>query len=491
MKNWKQQWFFNVRNDLLAGTVVALALIPEAIAFSIVAGVDPKVGLYTAFCIAVTAAIFGGRPAMISAATGAISLLLVTLVRQHGLEYLFAASVLAGVIQILFGWRKLGRYMKFVPKPVMLGFVNALAILIFMAQMPHFAGASWQMYAMIAASLVIIYGFPYITKAIPSPLVAIVIMTIVAVVFKSDVRTVGAMGELPKSLPLFSLPHVPLNLETLSIILPYSLPMAIVGLLESLLTANFVDDLTETPSDKNQESIGQGIANIVSGCFGGMAGCAMIGQSIINVKSGGRGRLSSLWAGVFLMFLILVLSDWVKLLPMGALVAVMFMVCVSTFNWASLKEVTVAPRSEVVVMFATIVTVLYTHDLAKGVGVGVILSAIAFARKLSKVLRVESALNEAGTLRTYVVWGQLFFVSTEQFLSAIDFREKVERVHIDLTHSHLWDASAVGAIDKAVFKLRRNGVAVELIGMNEASKTIIDRLALHDKEGAAEAELAH
>ncbi|HEX8552675.1 MAG TPA: SulP family inorganic anion transporter [Abditibacteriaceae bacterium] len=483
ISQWKQQWFFNVRGDLLSGLVVALALIPEAIAFSFVAGVDPKVGLYSACCIAIVTAFFGGRPGMISAATGAMALLMTTLVKEHGLQYLLAATLLTGVFQIIFGWRKLGRYMKFVPRPVMIGFVNALAILIFLAQMPQFVGATWHMYAMIAGSLVIIYGLPRFTKVIPSPLVAIAIMTAIAIAFKLEMRTVGDTGRLPTSLPTFALPRVPLNWETLAIILPYSLPLAIVGLLESLLTASLLDDLTDTPSDKNQEARGQGLANIVAGFFGGMAGCALIGQSVINFQSGGRGRLSSFLAGAYLLFLILVAGEWVRQIPMAALVAVMIMVSIGTFNWASLKNVLLTPRSETVVTIATIITVMYTHDLAKGVGVGVLLSAFAFARKLAKVIRVESELDENDT-RVYTVWGQLFFVSTEAFLNAIDFREKVERVRIDMTHSHLWDASAVGAVDKAVLKLRQNGSEVEVIGLNEASATIIERLAIHDKPDA-------
>jgi SulP family sulfate permease len=481
---WKDQWFFNLRNDILAGIVVALALIPEAIAFSIIAGVDPKVGLYASFCIAVVSAFAGGRPAMISAATGAMALLMVTLVKEHGLQYLFAATLLTGVFQILFGWRKLGRYMKFVPRSVMIGFVNALAILIFMAQLPQFVGASWQMYAMVAGSLAIIYGFPRITKAIPSPLVAIIVMTIVSIVFKSDVRTVGDMGKLPEAFPLFSLPAVPLNLETLKIILPYSLPLAMVGLIESLLTASLLDDLTESPSDKNQESISQGIANIVAGLFGGMAGCAMIGQSVINVKSGGRGRLSTLCAGVFLLTFLLLAGDWVRQMPMGALVAVMFMVSIGTFDWAALKSLRDTPRGETVVMVATVITVVLTHDLARGVAVGIVLSALFFARRVAKTVAITKTLSPDGDTCTYTVRGQLFFVSTDDFLKAFDWHIPVKRIVIDLTHSHIWDGSSVGAIDKVILRARRLGIEAEVIGLNEASETILERLALHNKVGA-------
>lgn len=487
----QRDWFSNVRPDVLAGTVVALALIPEAIAFSIIAGVDPKVGLYASFCIAVVMAFIGGRPAMISAATGAMALLMVTLVKNHGLPYLFAATILTGFFQILFGWKKLGRYMKFVPRSVMVGFVNALAILIFMAQLPQFVGASWQMYAMVAASLAIIYGFPRITKVIPSPLVAIIVMTGIAIVFKSDVRTVGDMGQLPSTLPFFAIPSVPLTFETLTIILPYAVPLAMVGLIESLLTANLLDDLTDTGSDKNQEARGQGIANIVAGCFGGMAGCAMIGQSVINVKSGGRTRLSTLCAGVFLLFFILVLGTWVKQIPMGALVAVMFMVSFGTFDWSSLKNIKTVPAGETAVMVATVVTVVQTHDLAKGVLVGVLLSAFLFARALAKVVSVSSVLDAAGGTRTYEVRGQLFFASVNTFVESFDFRESIKAVAIDLKHSHLWDHSAIAAVDKVVIKFRKQGIAVSLIGMNEASATLIERLATHDKPGAVEQGASH
>jgi SulP family sulfate permease len=448
----------------------------------LIAGVDPKVGLYASFCIAVVTAFVGGRPAMISAATGAMALLMVTLVKEHGLPYLFAATILTGVLQILFGWKKLGRYMRFVPRSVMIGFVNALAILIFMAQLPQFVGASWQMYAMVAAGLAIIYLLPRLTKVVPSPLVAIVVLTAVAIFFKSDVRTVGDMGQLPTALPFFSLPAIPLNLETLQIIFPYALTLAMVGLIESLLTANLIDDLTDTSSDKNKEARGQGIANIVAGFFGGMAGCAMIGQSVINVKSGGRSRLSTLCAGVLLLFFILVLGSWVKLIPMGALVAVMFMVSIGTFDWVSLKNIKTVPAGETVVIIATVVTVVQTHDLAKGVLVGVLLSAFLFARALAKVVCVDSMLSADGSTRTYRVTGQLFFVSVNTFLEGFNFRESLKTVEIDLMHSHLWDHSAIAAVDKVVLKFRRQGVEVNLIGLNEASTTLVERLATHDKE---------
>lgn len=482
----KGEWFGNIRADLLSGTVVALALIPEAIGFSIVAGVDPKLGLYASFIIAVITGIFGGRIGLISAATAAMAVLFVSLVKNHGIEYLFAATVLTGVIQMGIGLAGLGRLMRFVPRAVMVGFVNALAIMIFLAQLPQFSGSGPLMWAMVLGSLGIIYGLPKITKVVPSALVAIIVMTGLAMYFKLPLGTVGDMGELPTALPAFGIPQVPFNLATLAIILPYSLALATVGVLESLLTAALLDDLTETPSDKNQECKAQGLANVVTGFFGGMAGCAMIGQSVINFKSGGRGRLSSFAAGALLLFFILVLGEWVRQIPMAALVAVMFMVSIGTFDWASFTSLQFNPRSESIVMIATVVAVIYTHNLAIGVFVGIILSALFFVRKVAKLVTVSSSLDEATQTRVYTVYGQLFFVSTDEFLTAFDFSERIEHVKIDLTHAHLWDGSAVGAIDKVVFRLRRSGHEVELLGLNEASKTIIDRLALHDKEGAVD-----
>ncbi len=474
-------WFSNVRKDLLAGAVVALALIPEAIAFSIIAGVDPKVGLYASFCIAIVTAFLGGRPGMISAATGAMALLMTTLVRDYGLSYLFATTILTGILQILWGWIKLGNQMRFVPRAVMVGFVNALAILIFNAQLPQFEGASWLVYGVVAAGLAIIYGLPRLTQAVPSPLVAIVILTAVSIMTGWDLPTVGDMGTLPNTLPGFALPIVPLNFKTLEIILPYALALSFVGLLESFLTANVIDDLTDTASDKNQEAVGQGVANIITGCFGGMAGCAMIGQSIINIRSGGRTRLSCLSAGIFLLLCILLLRDWVAQIPMAALVAVMFMVSISTFSWSSLRNIRLIPKSETAVMLTTVLITILTHNLAIGVIVGVALSAIFFSRKIAALIFIDTQLTNQGDERVYNVNGQIFFVSVENFLNSFDFREQIERVTIDLTHAHLWDQSAVDAVDKVIFRFRRRGIEVNLIGLNEASATLLDRLAIHQK----------
>lgn len=487
----RQDWLSNIRGDLLAGIVVALALIPEAIAFSIIAGVDPKVGLYASFCIAVVIAFTGGRPGMISAATGAMALVMVTLVKEHGLQYLLAATLLTGVLQILAGWLRLGVLMRFVSRSVVTGFVNALAILIFMAQLPELTGVSWAVYAMVAAGLAIIYIFPLLTKAVPSPLVCIVVLTGVAMALKLDIRTVGDMGQLPDRLPIFVLPDVPLNLDTLRVILPYSLTLAVVGLLESMMTASIVDDLTDTSSNKSRECAGQGIANIASGFLGGMAGCAMIGQSVINVKSGGRGRLSTLTAGVFLLVMVVFLGQWVKQIPMAALVAVMVMVSIGTFSWESLKNLRKHPPSSSVVMIATVVVVVATHDLAKGVFVGVLLSGIFFAHKVGRVLRINNQSSDEGRGRAYTVVGQVFFASADTFIASFDFKEVIESVHIDVSRAHFWDITAVSALDKVVMKFRREGTTVEVIGMSEASATLVDKFAVHDKPDGVERLMGH
>lgn len=492
-QNWRNDWFSNIRGDLLAGIVVALALIPEAIAFSIIAGVDPKVGLYASFCIAVIVAFTGGRPGMISAATGAMALLMVTLVKEHGLEYLLAATLLTGVLQIGAGYFKLGDLMRFVSRSVVTGFVNALAILIFMAQLPELTNVTWHVYAMTAAGLGIIYLFPLlpqIGKVLPSPLVTIVFLTLVAMALQLDIRTVGDMGELPDTLPIFLWPDVPLNFETLAIIFPYSVGLAVVGLLESMMTATIIDDLTDTDSDKNRECKGQGIANIGAGLFGGMAGCAMIGQSVINVKSGGRGRLSTFVAGLFLIVMVVFLDDWIKQIPMAALVAVMIMVSIGTFSWDSLRDMKKHPLSTNVVMVATVVVVVATHNLAIGVFVGVLLAALFFANKVGHFLIIKSESNEQETERSYRIIGQVFFASSDKFTAAFDFKEALDKVTIDLSQAHFWDITSVTALDKVVIKFRREGTEVELIGMNEASATIVDRFGVHDKPEEVEKILA-
>ena len=487
----RQQWLANPRRDLLAGTVVALALIPEAIAFSIIAGVDPAVGLYASFVIAVTIAFTGGRPAIISAATGAMALVMVTLVRDHGLEYLFAASILCGAIQISVGLLRLGRYIKFVSRSVMTGFVNSLAILIFIAQLPELIGANWQTFALVAAGLAIIYGVPRITRAVPSPLIAIVLLSGFVIWSGLDVRTVGDMGEMPSTLPMFHIPMVPLTWETLAIIAPVSATLAFVGLLESLLTANLLDDITDTPSDKDRETRGQGIANIAAGLFGGMAGCAMIGQSIINVTSGARGRLSTLWAGLFLLFLILVLQDQVARIPMAALVAVMIMVSIGTFDWKSVLNLRSTPPQSSIVMVATTLTVVLTHDLSKGVVLGVVLSAIFFMRKVGKTIVVEEIpTSEDGRLQ-YRVTGNLFFASADLFAASFEHHGHPTRVEIDLSEAHLWDLTGVAAVDKVVFRYRRQGAEVHVTGMNAAARTLVERVGKFEKMHLPAGAVAH
>lgn len=479
----KQDWFSNIRGDALAGLVVALALIPEAIAFSIIAGVDPKVGLYASFCMAAVIAFTGGRPGMISAATGAMALLMVTLVKEHGLDYLFAATILTGLLQIVAGFLKLGNLMRFVSRSVVTGFVNALAILIFMAQLPELTNVSWAVYAMTVAGLGIIYLFPYVPmvgKVLPSPLVCILSLTAIAMIWDIDIRTVGDMGELPTTYPFFLWPNVPLTLDTLMIILPYATMLAVVGLLESMMTATIVDDLTDSSSDKNRECKGQGLANTVVGFFGGMASCAMIGQSIINIKSGGRTRLSTLLAGVYLLLMVLFLADWLTAIPMAALVAVMIMVSIGTFSWESIINLKKHPMSTNIVMIATVVVVVVTHNLAFGVFVGVLLAALFFANKVGHYMAVTNALNADGTCRTYVVKGQIFFASSAEFMASFDFKEGIERVVIDLSEAHFWDITAVESLDRVVIKLRRDGAIVELLGLNEASATLVDRFGVHD-----------
>lgn len=480
-ENIKKQWFSNIRADILAGIVVALALIPEAIAFSIIAGVDPMVGLYASFCIAVIIAFVGGRPGMISAATGAMALLMVPLVKEHGLNYLLAATILTGVIQLLFGIFKIAKVMKFIPRAVMIGFVNALAILIFMAQVPHFIGSSTMTYVFVTVTLLIVYIVPRFFKAIPAPLIAIIVLTAVALYTNMDLRTVGDLGAMTRSLPEFFIPNVPFTLETLAVIFPYSFALAIVGLLESLLTASIVDDMTGTESNKNKEARGQGIANIVTGFFGGMAGCAMIGQSVINVKSGGRGRLSTLVAGLFLMFLIIVLGDLVVQIPMPVLAGIMIMVSIGTFDWSSFTYIRKAPKTDAAVMLVTVGIVVATHDLSKGVIAGVMLSAIFFVAKISHLKVKEKQENKR---TTFTVQGQLFFASVDSFIDAFDFNVKNKDIIIDFSDAHIWDDSAVGAVDKVVLKYKENHNAVTIKGLNSSSKKIVDKLAIYKSANA-------
>ena len=470
-----------LRVELLGGLVVALALIPEAISFSIIAGVDPKVGLYASFTMAVTIAIAGGRPAMISAATGAMALVVVDLVHDHGVEYLFAAGILAGVFQVVLGLVGAARLMRFVPRSVMTGFVNALAILIFVAQLPHLAGGDPTVFALVAVGLVIIYTVPRLTRVVPAPLVAIVLLTIFTVAFGIDVPNVGDEGALPDALPLLGIPGVPFNLDTLRIIAPYALALSIVGLLESLMTARLVDDITETPSNKAREARGQGIANIVTGCFGGMPGCAMIGQTMINVKaSGARTRLSTFAAGAFLLLLVVALGDVVAVIPMAALVAVMILVSVSTFEWHSIMPSTLRrmPRGETLIMLVTVAGTVTTSNLAIGVGLGVLTAMAIFAKRVSRLVSVTRTLDEAGQTATYVVTGELFFASEQALEAAFTYRADPDHVVIDLTGAHLWDASAVAALDAIEGHYRARGTRLDVVGLNPPSRQLQAQLAL-------------
>jgi len=477
--------FSNVRADILAGIVVALALIPEAIGFSIIAGVDPRVGLYASVTIAIVIAFTGGRPGMISAATAAVAVVVVPLVRDHGVEYLFAATVLMGVFQGVAALLRLNLLMQFVSRSVITGFVNALAILIFMAQLPQLIGVSWETYAMVIVGLAMIYLIPKVTTAIPSPLIAIIVLSALSIWLDAPVNTVSDMGELPEGLPFFALPDVPLTWDTLRIIAPYAATMAAVGLLESLLTAQIVDDMTHTGSDKRRESAGQGIANVVTGFFGGMGGCAMIGQSVINVTSGGRGRLSSLTAGVTLLVLLAALGSWVGQVPMPALVAIMIMVSIGTFSWNSIPNLGKHPWQSSVVMLATVVTVVTTHNLALGVLVGVILSGVFFTHKVMTMFEVVRERD--GDTAIYRAKGQIFFASVDRFEAALGPEstqsDPADHVIIDVRKAHFWDISAIGALDKVVERMRRNGRSVQVRGLNRASTDLFDKFALTDKTG--------
>ncbi|MBB6362606.1 SulP family inorganic anion transporter [Acinetobacter lwoffii] len=475
----KEEWFSNIRTDVLAGLVVGLALIPESIAFSAIAGVDPQVGLYASFCIAVSIAFFGGRPAMISAATGAMALLMITLVKEHGLQYLLAATILTGIIQVIAGYFKVAKLMRFVSQAVVYGFLNALAILIFVAQIPEINRMDSTGYLFIAIGLAIIYLFPYIPKigkAIPSPLICIIVLSGLALLLSADMRTVSDLGQFPDTLPVFLIPEIPLNLETLQIILPYSFTLATVGLLESMMTTTVIDEVTGTEGDRHQECRGQGMANIVSGFMGGMAGCAMIGQSIINVSSGARTRLSTLVAGVFLLCLVVFLKDWLAYIPMAALVAIMIMVAFTTFQWGAIKQFSKHPLEFNTVMIAVIIVVLATHNLALGVFVGVLLSALFLINKLEKSVHVETYLKDEYS-RCYVISGQIFFSSTEKFYQFFDFKEELEHVELDLTHAHIWDVTSVNMLNNVIQKFKAQNIDVTVIGLNEASSTLIDRFS--------------
>lgn len=487
MKKIRKEWFGNIKGDLLAGIVVCMALIPEAIGFSIVAGVDPMIGVYASFCMSLIISIFGGRTGMISAAAGAMALVLASLVKEHGIEYMLAATVLTGVFQVILGFFKIGNLLKFIPRPVMIGFVNALGIMMFKSQLPYFKG-SFILIILGLIGITIIYLLPRLTRVVPSPIISIIIVTLIIVVFKIDVTTLGDMGKINSELPKFLMPNIPFNMETFKIILPYAISLSLVGLVESLLTAQLIDDLTDTPSDKNRECVGQGLANITCGFFGGIAGCGMIGQTLINHNYGGRGRLSTLVSGTAMIISVIVLNKFVVQIPVVALGSVMVVVSITTFNWSSIKRLSKVPKTDTVVMLSTVVVVLLTHNLAYGVILGIILSALFFASKISEI-KVKKIKED--TIITYVAQGQLFFASTLKFLDSFDFTEEIKFVNIDLSKVKIWDESAVDAIDKVVLKFHKNGVKTNLIGMSNQCLELVDRMAVHNKPGGLEVSSSH
>ncbi|MDE1918321.1 MAG: SulP family inorganic anion transporter [Sphingomonadales bacterium] len=474
---YRTEWFDSVsgaRRDVLAGMVGTFALIPEVIAFSFVAGVDPQVGLFASFVLGIVIAVTGGRPAMISGAAGSVALVAAALVHEHGLPYLLAATLLAGALQVVFGLLRLDVLMRFVSRSVRTGFVNALAILIFSAQLPQMLDVTWHTYAMIGLGLAIIYLLPRLSNAIPSPLICILVLTLISIIHPMPLRTVADLGQLPSSLPVLALPHVPLNLATLQVVAPYSLAMAAVGLLESMMTASVVDDLTESTSSKARECTGLGLGNLTAGLFGGIAGCGMIGQTVGNVRYGGRGRLSTFVAGVFLLVVMVPLRPWVAQVPVAALVAIMVMVSISTFSWSSLRDLARHPKVSGVVMLSTVAVTVATHDLAAGVAVGVLLSGVFFAFKVSSMMNVSSSLDASTQTRLYTVSGQIFFASASLFADSFDLRDEVNHVRIDLTYAHLWDITAVGALEEVVATMRRHGITVDVIGLNAASAILVD-----------------
>ena len=487
MKEIRQEWFGNIKEDLLAGIVVCMALIPEAIGFSIVAGVDPMIGVYASFCMSLIISIFGGRTGMISAAAGAMALVLASLVKEHGIEYMLVATILTGVFQVILGFLKIGNLLKFIPRPVMIGFVNALGIMMFKSQLPYFKG-SFVLIILGAIGVSIIYLLPKLTRAVPSPIISIIIVTLIVVIFKIDITTLGDMGKINSDLPRFLIPNIPFNMETLKIVLPYSISLSLVGLVESLLTAQLIDDLTDTPSDKNRECVGQGLANVVCGFFGGIAGCGMIGQTLINHNYGGRGRLSTLTSGTAMLIAVIVLNKFVVQIPVVALGSVMVVVSITTFNGGSIKRIAKVPKTDTFVMISTVIVVVLTHNLAYGVILGIILSALFFASKISEI-KVKKIKEDTKT--TYIANGQLFFVSTLKFIDSFDFTEKIQCVNIDLSKVKIWDESAVDAIDKVVIKFHKNGVKANLIGMSNQCLELVDRMAVHNKPGVLESAGSH
>ena len=474
LKKEMGEWFGNAKGDILAGLVSSFAVIPEVVGFCIVAGISPMMGLYASFWLTVLMAFMGGRPAMISAAAGSMALVIVSLVRDYGPEYLMAATILTGIFMFILGLLKVGNLIKLIPNGVQIGFVDALAILIFSSQLGNFKGEGWQMYALVALGIAIIYLFPRLTKAVPSTLVAVIVVTAIAIIFGAPVRTIGDMGTITAALPPFHLPAVEYNLETLTIILPYSISLALVGLVETLLTSQGIDEMTDTVGDRNRECRGLGIANIVSGFFSGTCGCAMIGQAIVNVNSGARGRLSNFVSGAFLMVLIFILNDLMVQIPLAALVAVMITVSISTFDWDSLRRLSKMPRTDALVIVVVVAIVVATNNLAIGVVIGLVLTAIFFAMQLSKI-KVETSKDSDGTI-TYHIIGQIFFASTEPLMNTFDFHDDSKRVVLDFAKARLWDESAATVLKKAMDKFESNGKEVEVCGLDENSVTLVNTL---------------
>ena len=473
LKKELNEWFGNAKGDILAGLVSSCAVIPEVVGFCIVAGISPMMGLYASFWLTVLMAFIGGRPGMISAAAGSMTMVIVSLVRDHGPEYLMVATILCGVIMCILGVLKVGNLVKLIPNSVNIGFVNALAILIFTSQFVNFEGESWQMYALVALGIAIIYLFPRVTKVVPSTLIAVIVVTAIAILGDVQVRTIGDIGNITATLPAFHIPAVPLTLETLIIVLPYSFSLALVGLVETLLTAKVIDEMTDTVGDRNRECRGLGIANVVSGFFGGTCGCAMIAQAIVNVNSGGRGRLSNFTSGAFLMVLIFLLNDFMVQIPLAALVAVMITASIATFDWDSLRNLTKMPRTDALVIIVVVAVVTVTSNLAYGVVIGLVMTAIFFAMKMSKI-KVEKAMH--GTTATYNIAGQIFFASTEPMMDAFDFKDSAELVILDFTNATLLDESAATALKKSVSKFEGCGKQVEVRGLDASSISLVSTL---------------
>lgn len=469
----KKEWFSGLSGDVLAGLVSSFAVIPEVVGFCIVAGISPMMGLYASFWLTVLMAFLGGRPAMISAAAGSMALVIVSLVRDYGPEYLMAATILCGVIMFVLGALGIGNLIKLIPNTVQIGFVDALAILIFSSQLGNFEGEGWQMFALVALGIAIIYFFPYVTTAVPSTLVAVVVVTAIAITMHVDVRTIGDMGTITATLPPFHIPEVPLNMETFMIVLPYSASLAIVGLSETLLTSKVIDEMTDTEGDRNRECRGLGIANIVSGFFSGTCGCAMIGQAIVNVNSGGRGRLSNFVSGSFLMVLIFLLNDLMVQIPLAALTAVMITVSISTFDWGALKRLPHMPKSDALVVVLVVAVVVATNNLAYGVVLGLALTAIFFALHMANLSVRE---DRDGKTIVYNVRGQLFFASTEAFTQALDFHNNARTVILDFTNARIWDESAATAIRGAIMHFENNGNQVQIADIDRKSCDLLQHL---------------